>query len=299
MMQWIRWLFLNARIAFASTLLGLLGCSAHSNARSSDHAIPHLFGYEDSRFTQLLRSNGLGGDVGWIRVNGDGTRLFIQEIKDGVDGAILSINFADGHAEKLRLPARTAWLSNDGTFAAWTNNSSQSVTFANGQTRKFDPIAYDLDVDNSGRFFVITFTKSGRTDICLTSDPSRPVVTLDDTDFWSSSIFTGEGRLYVLDEHLHDGTKPLAPKKCVIFTLRDGRYVRDRMIDLPGQMDYADPYSARVIVRDQQNPIPALRAKLVFDLKSGETMRLPSGRVWLFLKEDYLGDGMRIQRKSD
>ena len=285
------------RVALAGTFLSFLGCSSLTRDRLDDSPrIAHLFGYEKLYLISVLRECGLVGDVGWIRVNASGTVMFVQETKDGVDGNILVLNFVQERTEMLRPPARHVWLSADASFAAWSDNESRQVIFANGQTKTFVPDAYSFDVDSSGDYFVVMYTKGKGTEVFRTSTPTTPLFAFKDLEFWPSRILAMQDEIALFDDHYHSGYDLKRPSRCVVFRFRDNTYVEDRRLDIPGELINAYPSSGRIIVREKGDAPIQMRAKTVFDLRTSEKTVLNGSLAWYFLKEDYLNDRARIKR---
>jgi hypothetical protein len=282
--------FVACRLLPMLMLFGIAGCLA--NKPTGVHAaqpVPGLFGYPSSQLSELLKTLGFTGEIGWIRVNSAGTRLFVLETRDGEDGAVLQISFTDKRASWVVRPARNVWFAEDGSLAAWSDNPSEYVTFANGTTKRFSPPAYNFDVDPSGRFFVVTYTKAKGTEVFSLANLTAPIYRINDLDLWSSDIFAGADHILVTDEHLHDANKPTKTVTCLDLS-RDGeRYVEARRFNLPGQVLYVNSELQFAKVQ-YVSDMAFLRYKSVFNLRTGELKRLEQGRLWVFLKEDYLND---------
>lgn len=289
--------FVRRHVALAGMFLSFLGCSSAVRDRSDDPArIPHLFGYEKSHLASVLRTCGLVGDIGWIRVNAAGTIMFVQATRDGVDGDILVLNFAQERIATLRPPARYVWLSNDASFAAWGDNDSRQIAFANGQTKTFVPGAYSFDVDSSGDYFVVMYTEGKGSEVFRTSSPATPLFAFKDNEFWPSKILATRDEIVLIDDHLHSGAELTRPSRGVVFRLQDEKYVEVRRFDVPGEFVYADSASGRIIIREKGDWPIQWRTKAVFDLRTGQTTKLERNLAWFFLKEDYINDRARMER---
>jgi hypothetical protein len=238
-----------------------------------------------------------------VNRNSSGTSLYIhQYATNNIVPKILIIP-ANGQIKEIDVPAKVAYLNDDGDVVAWSNNLSENIYFRNGKFRDLNIMKGEkygsgkFCVDLSGRYFAIE-VQLGVTEIASIENPNQAIF---QTKLKIDKIFFTKDKFYLFNYDSENYMKKYRHEKiiCQIFMKNASSYKLEDEFNILRPTARPSPFfvvdmdleSEKVLVEDvRDNPLSLLTSHYIFDIKTKSMDKIGwvQANYTFFLKEDIL-----------
>ncbi|HEY1371572.1 MAG TPA: hypothetical protein VGH50_03820 [Candidatus Binatia bacterium] len=255
--------------------------------------VPNLFVYSRDDVAGLLKKNGYNtNSLSKMGRNSHGTALYF----DFNDRREIVVVDAKGIQERIKKPARGAFMNDERQFVAWTEDVKKGIRFRDGSTLeppKFAPFG----VDHGGEYYFFESAPQ-RTQISSTKNPRVPLAFANMT---ARSIFVKDGKIYLFGSSTRNFRSPgdyeVYEVVGQVFNAIGPKLSFEREIHIPrpgsaGASPFAvvdvDPHSDQILLIDVFDD-PFVSKWYLYHLNTGKMTSLGSDKGYaFFLREDIL-----------